>query len=242
MLEAEFLRILSNDRIFLRVYESAGGKFDQIRSKDRRSVAGAFAKLLLNEFLAANKHDLRVFSPDKNTPLRVDSLLLRPADTAQFLLPATEIDATKCRNALELRYAFLSQHEWSVRYETSAETSKAEADCLKRIAGWSLCFKEDLVQGDVGQVMDLLAKEIARGAMNERRATKRRGRPSKVEQLAPALGSIYPEGIPRKPIKEIERDLRKSDVDLTRSGVETFSETTLREAVQLAIDLAKTDA
>jgi hypothetical protein len=227
-LEANFKRVLSSDRVFPRIFKSAGGNIDRVPAKERKQVLAVTAKMFVQRFVIENRHQLQVFCPSRSAPMKVDDWLIQSNAENVMALPENANDASAALNYLSSQHSLICQELWSVDYRPNESTinnlHKAEAKCLEKIDGWSLCFASQLLPDDFGQSMDAMAQSLAREIMQIGKARKGPGRPSIVTELAEALLEIFPDGTPNNPAKEIERVLNKH-------GFQSFSGSTLQKAI-----------
>lgn len=228
MLEADFRRVLSNDRVFPSIYKSASSNIDKVPAKERTQVLDVAAKILLQRFVYENRNKLQVFHPSRSSPMKIDVWLTAANQQKNIPLPENANDATKALKSLDSIYPLVSQELWAVDYQPNTARTlglhKAQMNCLATIDGWSVCLADMLLPDDFGKSMEALAKIIAKDLILSAKPRKKAGRHNKVFDLVVALKNIYPDGTPDLPANIIERELRKSTSF-------NFSDTTLRKAI-----------
>lgn len=238
-LEAEFLRVLSHDRVSHLIFEAANSRFEDVRSTERKTVFRAAALLFTHQFISENEHNVLLFCPSRSSILKVDPWVLRSISKLHLVLPKAETSANTVISELQSRYAFLCHQSWAVdakRVNVSRRfLNRNEKLCLPKIDGFSICFSEEELLTDFGTHLQKLAKRLAYQHASSERALSKPGRKSKVDPLAQKLVDLYPQGLPEKSAKVFGRELQDA-------GVTDFGETTLRAAIDKAKQSAKTNA
>lgn len=228
MLEARFEKALSSDRVFPQIFTSAGGNFDRVPSRERTEVIRVSSVLFAQRFVELNRGDLLVYCPSRPAPLKVDKWLLRTDTKFPNTLPENAMDAKTALARTNKLYPLLSIEEWSVDYcsvgKIHFDLSKAEINCLEIIDGWSLCFSDSKLPSDIGQSINIIAVQMARDASADGIKKRGPGRTRKVDSVVERLKTLYPNGIPDKTAKQIQRDL-------SSAGQINFSMATLRKAL-----------
>ncbi|MFT6677252.1 MAG: hypothetical protein ACJAVM_003465 [Sulfitobacter sp.] len=229
-LEAQFERVLSNDRVFPQVFASSGASAARLPPKDRTEILRVCSVLFVQRFVHTHSIDLLVYSPSRTAPLKIDSWLLKAGTETLNALPETAHQAQAALTQTDKLFPLLSIKEWSVNYDTGDQTniglSKTEKDILGVIGGWSLCFSDNILPADLGQSINIMATRMGQEARAFGAKKRGPGRTRKVDGLIERLRTCYPKGIPDKSAKQITRDLCENlPVD--------FSPTTLRKAIDL---------
>lgn len=238
-LEAEFLRVLSHDRVSHLIFEAANSKFDDVRSTERKTVFKAAALLLAHQFISENEHKVLLFCPSRSGVLKVDPWVLRTNSELPLALPKAETSANRVISELQSRYAFLCHQSWAVDAKKANASrcflNRNEKLCLPKIDGFSICLNAEELPTDFGTHLQKLATRLAYRRGSSKRTLSKPGRKSKVEPIAQELLALFPQGLPAQSAKAFERNLREA-------GVADFSETTLRLAIEKAKNLEKTNA
>jgi hypothetical protein len=232
-LESKFVGALSSDRIAPRIYEVANCNFNSIAPKARPSVLSATAKVFIYQYVSDSQNSLQVYCPTRNSPLKIDAWLLRSALELPCNLPETEAQAKNTLLSLAATFPLVCETSWTVKNDNSAlvgslENSRERA-CVEKLDGWSICFSEKLQPADYGSLLEAMARDMVRRNGTTKRQQKKRGPKGKIGLVAEAIAKLYPERVPDKTAKEIQRDLHKA-------GVTDFKDATLRKAMKLAKD------
>lgn len=236
---------MSSDRIAPQVFQLANCDFDKIAIKDRAQVLDASTRLFTYKFVDNLRSSAQLFCPTNSVPLHVDSWIFKTLTGLPIELPRTANMAQQTNKLLGAHFPLICPVTWTINTQAKAQVGFApspnEETCVAKVKGWSICFKEDLLPADYGNALGAMATELSQEAGTQKRAKRKTGPQSqKLIRIADELRRINPTGVPEKPAKEIERDLRQRG-NLAALDIEKFSEGTLRGAIKAAKKNLKTN-
>ncbi len=183
------------------------------------------------QYISDSQTSLQVYCPTRNSPLKIDPWLLRSALELPFSLPETEAQANNILLRLAATFPLVCETSWTVKNDNSVLVGSLENSheraCVEKLDGWSICFSEKLQPADYGSLLEAMARSMAQRKGTTKRPQKKRGPKEKIGPVAEAINGLYPEKIPNKTAKEIQRDLHDA-------GFTDFKDGTLRKAIRLA--------
>lgn len=233
-IEAEFHRVLSNDRLGPRIFQAANTKFDNIRSRERTALFRAVSKLFTHQFVEEKQQKLLLFCAKQGVVLKADPWIVRARTDLSIQLPKTEASSTSLYSELQSRLVFVCADAWAVDAQKSTPSpnlaNRVERICISKIDGFSICFHANDLPTDFGTQLIEQASRLAQRQASVKSDQRKRGRKPKVEPLAEKIVELYPEGLPQQSTKLFGLDLRKS-------GITDFGQTTLRTALSKAEEI-----
>lgn len=229
-LETAYAKTLDADFVRQAIFTTLQQSLEEISPDNLGHVLDSSAGVFLHYFIQENAYEARVYDPRTQAVHRVDEWALATTGTLPLSLPRTDGQAASSDTRLGSRFVFIDQELWVLDSERLSNVNDSEyavnrlAKLIQSLDGCSLCFPMRIYPSDLGNSMNIFAKNMVQRTAISEPIKKTLGRPKKVDRVAEAIKRQYPDGFGHQLQKQVLRTVKK---DLN----ESIGMTTLRNAM-----------